>query len=67
MPKTEKHVEWPNKYFESYNVQGDIRETSKQIAHKCNEELGTTESMRGPSPKNRLLMIDGVDAQTVGR
>ncbi|KAF7867370.1 hypothetical protein EAF04_005453 [Stromatinia cepivora] len=67
MPKSDKHVTWLNDYFEVHNVEGDLPKTSQEIADKCNKELGTTKSMRGPLPKNRLIMIDGVDAQIVGR
>ncbi|TGO20915.1 hypothetical protein BPAE_0256g00040 [Botrytis paeoniae] len=67
MPKTERHVEWLDNYFNDNNVNGDLDLTSGEIAAICNNELDTEAWTKGPSPKNRRIMTDGVDAQIVGR
>ncbi|TGO54488.1 hypothetical protein BCON_0106g00050 [Botryotinia convoluta] len=67
MPKTQRHVEWLDNYFKDNNVNGDLGLTSGEIADICNNELDTKGWTKGPSPKNRRIMTDGVDAQIVGR
>ncbi|TGO32767.1 hypothetical protein BHYA_0290g00060 [Botrytis hyacinthi] len=67
MPKPDRHVDWLNNYFKVNNVNGDLELTSGKIAELCNKELNTEAWTKGPSPKNRRIMTNGVDAQTVGR
>ncbi|KAF5878606.1 uncharacterized protein Bfra_000773 [Botrytis fragariae] len=67
MPKTERHVAWLDNYFNNNNVNGDLNLTSGEIAELCNNELDTEGWTKGPSPKNRRIMTNGVDAQIVGR
>ncbi|ESZ90368.1 hypothetical protein SBOR_9240 [Sclerotinia borealis F-4128] len=67
MPKNQNHEIWLNNYFDQNNVNGELSETSQEIADKCNAACDTKLFKRGPAPKNRLIMIDGVDSQTVGR
>ncbi|TGO08636.1 hypothetical protein BTUL_0199g00060 [Botrytis tulipae] len=67
MPKPNRHVDWLNNYFKVKNVNGDLELTSGRIAELCNKELNTEAWTKGPSPKNRRIMTNGVDAQTVGR
>ncbi|KAF7958533.1 hypothetical protein EAE96_002075 [Botrytis aclada] len=67
MPKSERHVEWLDNYFKDNNVNGDLYLTSGEIADLCNDALDTKAFTKGPSPKNRKIMTDGVDAQIVGR
>ncbi|KAF7939379.1 uncharacterized protein EAE97_007459 [Botrytis byssoidea] len=67
MPKPDRHVDWLNNYFKVNNVNGDLKLRSGKIAELCNKELKTEAWTKGPSPKNRRIMTNGVDAQTVGR
>ncbi|KAF7892665.1 uncharacterized protein EAF02_000203 [Botrytis sinoallii] len=67
MPKPERHVDWLNNYFNINNVNGDLKLTSGEIADLCNKQLKTEAWTKGPPPKNRRIMTNGVDAQTVGR
>ncbi|TGO89540.1 hypothetical protein BPOR_0104g00040 [Botrytis porri] len=67
MPKTEEHAQWLYNYFNDNNANGDLDLTSKEIAELCNTELGTEAWTKGPSPENRRIMTNGVDAQIVGR
>ncbi|KAF7906131.1 hypothetical protein EAF00_000410 [Botryotinia globosa] len=67
MPKPSIHVDWLNNYFEVNNVNGDLKLRSGKIAELCNKELNTEAWTKGPSPKNRRIMTNGIDAQTVGR
>ncbi|THV54934.1 hypothetical protein BGAL_0017g00280 [Botrytis galanthina] len=67
MPKPDTHVDWLDNYFKVNNVNGDLELTSGKIAELCNKELNTEAWTKGPSPKNRRIMTNGVDAQTVGR
>ncbi|TGO45880.1 hypothetical protein BOTNAR_0631g00040 [Botryotinia narcissicola] len=67
MPKPDRHVDWLNNYFKVNNVNGDLKLRSGKIAELCNKELDTEAWTKGPSPKYRRIMTNGVDAQTVGR
>ncbi|TEY70366.1 hypothetical protein BOTCAL_0105g00080 [Botryotinia calthae] len=67
MPKFERHTDWLNKYYKNYNIDGILPLKSGEIADICNSELDTKASTKGPSPKNRRIMTNGVDAQIVGR
>ncbi|KAK6615256.1 hypothetical protein H4I95_00408 [Botrytis cinerea] len=67
MPKSEKHADWLDNYYKNYNVDGILPLKSGEIAEVCNSELDTKACTKGPSPKNRRIMTNGVDAQIVGR